>query len=103
LPAATVAALRGNYSDLRIKLLVNRPEQASAFVFDELTLDNFKPLPRAVVEDYVIPLPKGMSLGNVAVGQALVKRSGSALNDLFFRRSLAAARSRAPSSRAPLT
>jgi RHS repeat-associated protein len=75
LPQATVLALRGNYDDLRIKLLFNRPEQLGALLVDELTFPNLKPLPAAVVEDYVVPLPKGMAFANVAVGQSLVKRS----------------------------
>jgi RHS repeat-associated protein len=74
LPQATILSLRGSYGDLRFKLLMNRPEQLNAFLIDELNLGKLKPLPAAVVEDYVLPLPKGMTFTNVAVGQALVKR-----------------------------
>jgi RHS repeat-associated protein len=84
LPQATIASLRSSYGDLRIKLLINRPEQLSPFLIDELNLGKLKPLPAAVVEDYVLPLPKGMAFANVAVGQALVKRSGFRLADLVF-------------------
>lgn len=86
LPQATILSLRGSYDDLRFRLLINRPEQSGAFLLDELSLGNLTPLPAAVVEDYVLPLPKGMTFANVAVGQALVKRSGSGFvfSDLFF-------------------
>lgn len=83
-PLATVLALRGNYDDLRIKLIFNRPEQLGALLVDELTFRNLKPLLAAVIEDYVIPLPKGMTFANVAFGQALVKRSGFRIADFLL-------------------
>jgi RHS repeat-associated protein len=84
LPQSTVLALRGSYDDLRLKLILNRPDQPNAVLLDELTFGNLvPPLPSSIVEDYVIPLPKGMSFANVAVGQALIKRSGFATADLL--------------------
>jgi RHS repeat-associated protein len=75
IPSDLVSKLQGNYSDLQIKLALNRPDQSGAWLMDRVyfgqrAMSTPKPL---FSEGYVIPLPAGSTLDTVAVGQALVR------------------------------
>ncbi len=78
--SAMVQKLKAGYSDLQIKVSLNREAQTAPWLIDNITFGQKSlPLPPVPppgivsVLDYVVPLPKGRSFDDVAVGQALLR------------------------------
>jgi len=71
-----VANLQADYGDLQVKFSLNRPSQPGAWLLDTADFgQKALELPPPTEDiDIVIPLPRGKSFDQVAVGTALVRR-----------------------------